>query len=244
MKIEICAYSIESALAASQGGADRVELCASQFEGGTTPSYGMMEVVRNLLDIQVFAIIRPRGGDFLYEDAEVAAMLADIDTARDLRLDGVVTGALNTDGTLDIETMKRLVDRAGPMEVTLHRAFDLTPDPFLALEKAVELGVHRILTSGQQKSAYLGIPLIKSLVKMAGEEISIMPGSGINEQNVLEVIESTGAQEFHVSARGTRQSNMDYRPEGIPIGDPRFSGYTWEAADIERIKEFRKLMEL
>ena len=208
--IEVCCYSIESALAAQQGGADRIELCDNLFEGGTTPSLGIMKAVRSKVEIALFAMIRPRGGDFNYSELELESMFHDIILAKKLGLNGVVLGVLNTNGTFNLEVMKRLIEAANPLEVTIHRSFDLTIDPFQSLEDAIGLGVNRILTSGQKNSAFDGIPLISSLTEIAGDKVSIMPGSGISEHNICEIIAKTGAREFHVSAKSVRPSKMNF----------------------------------
>ena len=239
--IEVCCYSIESALAAQQGGADRIELCDNLFEGGTTPSYGIMKTVRQKVNTDLFAMIRPRGGDFNYSQPELESMFFNIKLAKELGLNGVVLGVLNVDGTFDLEVMKRLIEAARPLEVTIHRSFDLTIDPFQALEDAIDLGVNRILTSGQKNIAYDGIPLIRSLNEIAGDKLSIMPGSGINENNICEIIAQTGVKEFHVSARSARPSSMQYQNQYIALGDPRFSEYSIDVADPQRIRKYRGL---
>ncbi len=241
INIEVCCYSIASAQAAFQAGADRIELCDNLFEGGTTPSTGTMKLVRNLVDTKLYTMIRPRGGDFLYTDLEMEAMLMDIEAAKAIQLDGIVLGVLKKNGTLDTERMKELIEAAKPLEITLHRAFDLTIDPFQALEDAIGLGVDRILTSGQKTNAFDGIPLIKSLVELAGDTLSIMPGSGINEGNVCDIISQTGAHEFHVSAKNSKASLMEFKPAEISLGDSRFSEYSMEVADAQRITHYRQL---
>ncbi len=242
VQIEVCCYHIASALAAEAGGADRVELCDNYFEGGTTPSLGALSLAKKKLDIPLFAMIRPRGGDFLYSPEELEIMRYDIRTVKKLGIEGVVLGVLKADGTLDTETMSVLVAEAKPMEVTLHRAFDLTIDPFQALEDAIGLGIDRILTSGQKQKAYDGIPLIKSLVELAGDAITIMPGSGINEQTIAEILNQTGVSEFHISARSKRSSQMKFQVDDLSLGDPRSAEYSLDVADKERIKNYRKLI--
>ncbi len=241
--IEVCCYSIESALAAQLGGADRIELCDNLFEGGTTPSMGIMKAVRSKVEIDLFAMIRPRGGDFNYSEFELESMFYDIMQAKELGLNGVVFGVLNTNGTFNLEVMKRLVEAAKPLEVTIHRSFDLTIDPFQSLEDAIGLGVDRILTSGQKNNAFDGIPLISSLAQIAGDKVSIMPGSGINEHNICELIAKTGAKEFHVSAKSARPSKMSFQPENITLGDPRYSEYSRDVADSQRIRKYRSLVK-
>ena len=241
LKIEVCCYSIESAAAAMQGGADRIELCDNLFEGGTTPSVGVIKTVRDLVDIELFVMIRPRGGDFLYTREELLAMKHSIKSAKELGIDGVVLGVLNKQGSINTKAMKELIELARPLQVTIHRSFDLTLDPFQALEDAIRLGVDRILTSGQRQTAYEGINMIKSLVDIAGNSLSIMAGSGISESNVNSIVKETGVNEIHLSAKTSRQSVMDYQPNNISLGDPRFSEFTLEVADAQRIKNYRLL---
>lgn len=217
--IEICANSAQSCVEAESGGAKRVELCAAIPEGGTTPSYGeirMAQELTSMIDINV--IIRPRGGDFLYTQAEVQAMLYDIEMAKELCVHGVVFGCLTKDGDIDIALMKRLIDAAGSLSVTCHRAFDVCRDPFAALEQLIDLGCDRILTSGQQVTAVEGIPMIAELVHRAAGRIIIMPGCGVRETNIARIEAETGATEFHTSARGVVQSGMLYRNEQVPMG--------------------------
>lgn len=217
-KLEICANSVTSCLEAQKGGAYRVELCAGIPEGGTTPSYGDIALARELLSIKLNVIIRPRGGDFLYSPLEHRIMLKDIEAARELGVDGVVIGCLTAEGEVDMPRNKELIDAAGSMSVTFHRAFDMCRDPFDSLEKIIALGCDRILTSGQVPKAEQGIPLLKELVDKAGERIIIMPGSGINERNIAKIAQESGAREFHLSAREAIESGMTYRNPKVKMG--------------------------
>lgn len=218
-KLEICANSVASCLEAQKGGAYRVELCAGIPEGGTTPSYGDIAVARELLtQTKLNVIIRPRGGDFLYSDLEQKIMLKDIEMCRKLGVDGVVIGCLTPDGDVDVQRNKELIDAAGEMSVTFHRAFDMCLNPFEGLEQIIELGCERILTSGQQPKAEQGIDLLKQLVEKAANRIIIMPGSGINEDNIAKIARETGATEFHLSARESIKSGMQYRNPNIKMG--------------------------
>lgn len=217
--IEICANSAQSCVEAEAGGAARVELCAAIPEGGTTPSYGEIRTAQALTSsIDINVIIRPRGGDFLYTEAEVQSMLLDIQLCKELGVHGVVFGCLTKEGDVDVALLKRLVDASKPLSITFHRAFDVCRDPFLALEQIIEAGCDRILTSGQQPTADKGIPLIAELVRRAGDRIIIMPGSGVRENNIAEIEEKTGAKEFHTSARSTVHSRMEYRNNQVPMG--------------------------
>lgn len=217
-KLEICANSVASCLEAQKGGAYRVELCAAIPEGGTTPSYGDIAVARELLDIKLNVIIRPRGGDFLYSVLEHTIMLKDIEIAHQLGVDGIVIGCLTAEGEVDMERNRELIDAAGRMSITFHRAFDMCRDPFDSLERIISLGCHRILTSGQQPQAEQGILLLKKLVQCAGDRIIIMPGSGINMHNIATIARETGAREFHLSARKPVESGMIYRNPDIKMG--------------------------
>ena len=182
--LEICIDSVASAIAAEQGGAARVELCQNLFEGGTTPSVGTVYRTLEQVGIKVNAIIRPRGGDFLYSDDEFAVMQHDIITLKEMGINGVVIGMLNADGTIDVGRSSQLIELARPLEVTYHRAFDVTADPFRSLDDIIGLGVERLLTSGQEPSVLEGVELIAELVRRAGDDIIIMPGAGITEKNL------------------------------------------------------------
>ena len=207
-KIEIATTDFNTTKNAVEGGADRIELCAALTEGGITPSYGIIKNCREVFTIQLFPIIRPRGGDFLYNDEEFNIMKEDVILCKEMDCDGVVTGILTKDGSIDIERTEKLVNLAYPMEVTFHRAFDRCRDPFEALEELITIGCQRILTSGQQPTAPLGIELITQLVKAADERIIIMPGSGVREDNIKELAERTGAVEFHSSLRTKIKSKI------------------------------------
>ena len=222
-KIEICANSAQSALNASIGGANRVELCSGIPEGGITPSIGEIRATRRLLDslntqTQLNVIIRPRGGDFLYSDLEISIMLDDICAARDAGADGVVFGCLTSNGDVDLSQMEKLMLAAEGMDMTFHRAFDMCRNPFDAMEDIIELGCRRILTSGQKISAEDGIPLINYLISKASQRIVIMPGCGIRENNIRKIAKETGASEFHFSARSSVESEMKWRNANVSMG--------------------------
>jgi copper homeostasis protein len=210
-QFEVCANSVESCLAAQDGGAQRVELCAGISEGGTTPSYGEIMIARELLHIKLHIIVRPRGGDFLYNEQEIRIMERDIQMARQIGVDGVVFGCLTPDGHIDIPNTKRLIKAAQGLSVTFHRAFDVCIDPHRALEELIMLGVNHILTSGQQPTALQGLPLLRELVQKAADRIIILPGSGINENNIRQIAQESKAREFHFSAREDRKSRMIYQ---------------------------------
>lgn len=244
MTLEIVVYNIESALKAHEGRADRIELCDNPSDGGTTPSHGIIENVRQNVSMDVFVMIRPRGGDFHYSSYEFHAMKRDIDQCQKLSADGVVLGILNPDGTIDKKRCKELIDRARPMKVTCHRAFDMTRDPFEALEDCIEVGFERILTSGQKLKAIEGVDLIAELIKKANGRIAIMPGSGVNESTVEEIVRKTGAKEIHFSATTFRESEMKFRNPNIAgMGDDEGAEFKLRTVDPERIKKMRTLAE-
>ena len=216
--LEVCAGSVESVAAARNGGAARVELCSALEIGGITPSVGLIIEARHIEGIALNVLIRPRGGDFLYNESEVATMEQDIIAARQCGADGVVIGALTAEGDVDVQVCNRLIKAAEGMSITFHRAFDMCRNPFLALEDIISLGCHRILTSGQAASAYAGITLIKQLVEAAQGRISIMPGCGVNATNATAILNSTGCYEIHASARTSVESRMQYRHNGVSMG--------------------------
>ncbi|MFM2231679.1 MAG: hypothetical protein RJB31_380 [Bacteroidota bacterium] len=209
-ELEVIAFDIQSCQLAADNGADRIELCANPHEGGTTPSYGMMKAARKSTQIQVFPIIRPRGGDFLYSSAEFEAMKDDIKAAQDIGCEGVVIGILNDDGSVDIERCQELVELANGMDVTFHRAFDRVNDAIRSLEQIIAIGCKRILSSGLTPTAIEGIPMLKTLVSQADGRIKIMPGSGVRSENIMQLAEETGAICFHSSARKSLESQMNY----------------------------------
>ena len=218
-QFEVCANSVESCLAAQEGGANRVELCAGIPEGGTTPSYGEIAVAREMLTkTRLHVIIRPRGGDFLYSPIEVKAMLKDIEIARQLGADGVVFGCLTAKGEIDLPVMQKLMEASKGLSVTFHRAFDVCCDPQKALEQIIKLGCNRILTSGQQPTAESGIPLLKELQQQAGGRIILLAGCGVNEKNIARIAAETGIHEFHFSARESVKSDMKYKNEAVSMG--------------------------
>lgn len=209
-KLELIAFNIQSCIDAQEAGAHRVELCDNPAEGGTTPSYGFIKAARNILNIDLYPIIRPRGGDFLYSDEEFDMMKSDINVCKVFGCNGVVIGILNPDGTVDKTRCRQLVDFARPMKVTFHRAFDRTRDLEEALEDVIATGCERILTSGGMPDATAAADSIARLVKLAGNRIIIMPGSGVRSGNIKELAQKTGAVEFHSSARMQQASKMNY----------------------------------
>jgi len=237
VSLEVCANSVTSALAAQQGGAVRVELCENLSEGGTTPSRGQILLARKLLHIKLYVLIRPRGGDFLYTDLEYDIISADVNYCIEAGCDGIVIGILNADGSIDKERCRKLADKARQMGVgvTFHRAFDMCADMDQALEDIIEIGCERILTSGGKSTAIEGSRTLADLIKKAGDRIAIMPGSGINEHNVADLVEFTGATEVHSSARVRMQSKMDFKNDHIIMGDNYGDEYVYEVTDAERV---------
>ena len=200
--LEITVESLDTALAAERGGADRIELCSELAHGGVTPPVATLRKVHDELEIPVFAIIRPRAGNFCYTDAEFTAMLRSIATARDLGLDGIAVGVLREDNTVDTERTRELIEAARPLEVTFHRAFDHTPDLLRALEDVVQTGATRILTSGGANGAPEGAAKLRKLVDAARDGITVMPGAGLHAANIVQIAAETRAREFH-SGLGT-----------------------------------------
>lgn len=199
--LEICTNSVQSALAAQAGGAQRIELCQNLEQGGITPSYGLIRQVRALLHIPVFVLIRPRPGDFVYDDNELAIMRADVEMCRELGCDGVVLGVLTSEGRVDVPRTRALVALAQPLPVTFHRAFDDCVDFAQALEDVIASGCQRLLTSGGQPTAEAGQAQLAALVRQAGPRLRVMPGAGITAANVAALAQATGAAEFHASAK-------------------------------------------
>lgn len=216
-----------------------MELCAAIPEGGTTPSYGDIALARELLQIKLHVIIRPRGGDFLYSPLEHRIMLKDIENAHRLGADGVVIGCLTPEGEVDMARNRELMNAAAGMSVTFHRAFDMCRDPYDSLERIIELGCDRLLTSGQQPRAEDGIELLQELVGKAGDRIIIMPGSGVNANNIAKLAKETGAREFHLSARESVESGMIYRNPNLKMGGERIfiDEYAQQVTSAEKVAE-------
>jgi copper homeostasis protein len=244
ISLEVCANSINSALAAQQGGAVCVELCDNLKEGGTTPSAGQITLARKLLHIKLYVLIRPRSGDFLYNDIEFQTMQADIRYCIEAGCDGIVIGILNADGTIDKERNLELIRMAKQfgLGVTFHRAFDVCADQYQALEDIIELGCERILTSGGKSTAMEGATVLAHLVEKAAGRISIMAGAGVNEHNVADLIHYTGVQEVHSSARSMIASQMKFHNDHIVMGSSLDDEYSFDQTDPERVKQLIKLI--
>ena len=214
--LEIAANSLGSALAAQNGGADRIELCADLGDGGTTPSYGTVAITRDRLRIPLYVLIRPRAGDFCYDRAETDVMLRDIEICTKAGCDGVVIGALDTQGDVDETVCRELIAAASQLGVTFHRAFDAVRDHARALDKIIELGCERVLTSGGEANALVGAERIAGFVKQAGSRLHVMAGAGLDASNIEQVALLSNAHEFHGSARAARRSLSRHRNDGLP----------------------------
>jgi copper homeostasis protein len=238
MKIEICVDSVTGAIAAEHGGADRVELCDNLMEGGTTPSLGCIRLARKHLGIGLQVLIRPRGGDFLYDDYEMQVMREDIHLCKESKVDGVVIGCLTAEGEIDQARTRDLIELARPMNVTFHRAFDMCRDAKKGLEQLVALGVDRVLTSGQEASCLEGMELITALQRQADGRIIVMPGGGITPRSVSRIVAATGVNEVHLSARVSVESRMTHRNSrcfmGGTLRPPEFS---WKATDVSVVRD-------
>ena len=242
--IEICSYSVQSVLNAYNSGADRVELCANMYEGGTTPSLASVIAARQIAPIKLHVIVRPRGGDFCYSALEFEIMKKDIELIKEIGADGIVIGLLNEDGTVDVQKTKELVKIASPMSVTFHRAFDMTVDPFEALKAVIDTGAERILTSGQEASAYDGRNLISELIDKADSSIIIMPGGGINCANIIRLMKETGASEVHLSAKKYIPGKMTFRKNNMAINSQNtIPEYDVLESDTETIKTIVDLVK-
>lgn len=223
--LEICAATPSSVTAAAEGGADRVELCSALSEGGVTPSAALISFAAERLPVH--ALIRPRRGDFFYNDAEKEVMINDVMQARRLGARGIAIGALTADGKVDAGFMRRVMDAADGMSVTFHRAFDMVVDASSALEDIISLGCHRVLTSGMASTAEQGIPCLRQLVEQARERIIIMPASGVNPENAARILSQTGAREIHASASSLVQSQMKWRGAGASMGRRNADEFSW-----------------
>lgn len=237
--IEIATSDFVTTQAAVQGGADRIELCANLAEGGTTPSYGHIKKCREAFSVLIYPIIRPKGGDFLYNAEEFEIMLQDVKLCKQLGCDGVVIGLLNKDGTIDTQRTSLLAEAAYPLGITFHRAFDRCRDPFEAMEQLIEIGCERILTSGQKPVATEAVEMIARLHNAAGERIIIMPGSGVRKENIKMLADQTGCVEFHSSLRCKLKSGMEFV-------HPFFAGseesYMNNAIDAKEVTAFRNAL--
>lgn len=240
--VEICVDSVESAIAAERGGADRIELCSDLLEGGITPSAGLLAQARHSVGIGIFVMIRPRGGDFCYTPAEFAVMREDVRQAFRLGADGLVLGVLHRDGCVDLERTHSLVALAYPMPVTFHRAIDMTPDPVASLEDAIGTGATRVLTSGGAPQAAQGAAVIAEMVTSAAGRVGVMAGGGIVPHTIRAVAAATGATEFHASLRTAVPSPVEYRRSGVEMGRIHNAEYRRYRVREEDVRELRQAL--
>ncbi|GIL63860.1 hypothetical protein Vafri_17723 [Volvox africanus] len=245
MLIEVCIESVHGALAAQSGGADRVELCAALVDGGITPSAGLITACRKAFQGRLMVIIRPRGGDFLYTEEEELVMLEDIRQAKVCRADGVVFGCLQSDGTIDMGATGRLLRQAQilDLDVTFHRAFDMTPDPVQALDDLISVGIPRVLTSGCHATALQGADTIAELVRHSAGRITVLAGGGVTPANAAELVRQTGVTEIHSSAKSRHVSKMSYRRPGLSMASSQPpNDYEWNVADADIVQQLVKAL--
>ncbi len=242
--LEICADSVESAIIAQQSGAQRIELCDNLSEGGTTPGPGKIQSARSNLDIALNVLVRPRGSDFLYTEAELDIMKRDIEFCGKAGVDGIVTGILLDDGNIDVERTAMLVEFARPMTVTFHRAFDMCADPVRGLMDIIATGAVRILSSGQKNTALEGAGLLSGLIEIAENKLIVMPGAGINSSNILEIAQITKAKEYHLTGRTFKQSQMNFRRIGISMSGTNNDDYKWKVADPDEINKICEILKM
>ena len=242
--LEICCFSAESAIKAAKAGADRIELCDNYSEGGTSPSYGAVKRTLDQLEIPVNVIVRPRGGDFLYSPFEYEIVKEDVRALKELQANGVVIGFLQPNGDIDLEKTREMVELAGPMEVTFHRAFDMCRNPLKALEQLKDTGITRILTSGARYNVTEGIDLLTELVQNAGDALSIMPGCGVNVHTLPQLIEETHAREYHSASKMFEESRMTYFNPDVSMGGvDTVDEYQQVAVDEDSIKAMVKILK-
>lgn len=239
--LEVCANGYESALAAQNGGAIRVELCDNLAEGGTTPSYAQIAFAKTNLSIEIWPIIRPRGGDFLYTDLEFELIKEDIEICKSLNCNGIVVGILKANGEIDTERCAELIELAKPLPVSFHRAFDMSNNLEKSLEDLIELGIVRVLSSGGYSSAIQGADTLARLIKQAKGRITVMPGAGINKSNLQDLMDKTGATEFHASAKEFVTSKMEYRNVYTKMGNVD-DEYKFELTSAESVKGLVKII--
>lgn len=240
--LEVCVDSVESALYAQAGGADRLELCANLMIGGTSPTTALIREVLRQVHIPVNVLLRPRFGDFCYTEAEKRILLAEIADCRSLGVNGVVIGALTPEGELDLPFLRSCMQAAGPLKTTLHRAFDVSRDAFRALDQAIELGFDTILTSGQQASAEKGTELLAQLHNRAAGRIHILAGAGVNAGNAA-LLAQTGVRQFHCSGKRTVDGPMQYRREGVPMGLAMADEFQRSYTDEQAIRQMRSVLD-
>lgn len=240
--LEACVDSVQSAIEAERGGADRVELCSNLIIGGTSPGQALFRQVREHTNLKIRVLLRPRFGDFCYDEYEYAMMKEETAMYHELGADGIVTGILRPDGTLNTEQMQELIRTADGTAVALHRAFDMCRNPYDTLEAAKELGICTILTSGQKNSAWEGRDLIRELVKRSAGRIEILAGAGISAETIEKLYPYTGATAYHMSGKATKDSRMEFRKDGVSMGFPGFSEYEIWQTDAEKIRRAAEVL--
>ncbi len=242
--LEICCYSVQSAINAEIAGADRIELCAGVHEGGTTPSAACIKQTIELVKIPVHVIIRPRGADFCYSDLEFDCMLKDIEHCKEMGVQGIVSGVLLADGEIDCVRTKQLLEASDSINFTFHRAFDMVKDQMKALDELIELGVDRILTSGGEQVALKGSETIKILIEKAADRLVVMPGSGISEENIDLLRTKTKAKEFHCSAKVLKKGKMQYKNPQIAMGgEESVPEFEFFEADCNKIRKIVSILK-
>lgn len=239
IKIEICVDSVESCINAEKGGANRVELCGNLFEGGTTPSFGILELAKEKINIPIYVMVRPRGGDFLYSETEFEVMKREIKTLKSLNIDGIVFGILTKDGKVDKKRCSELLDIWESDKAVFHRALDVSKNIFESVEDIISIGgFERILTSGGEANVMSAIYNLKEMVKRYDDKITIMPGGGINTDNIEYIKENTGAKEYHMAANKNIDSFMEYRNENVFMGGAlRLPEFSLKITDENKVKE-------
>jgi copper homeostasis protein len=238
--LEICVDSVESAVAAERGGAQRIELCSDLLEGGITPSPGLLERVRKRLGIDVFVMIRPRGGDFCYTAEELSIMKADIEHVKQLGADGIVLGVLDTDGYVDVERTRDLVEQATPLPVTFHRAIDVSADFADSLEKIIASGAERVLTSGGRRRVADSTRDISQAIRQTRGRLIVMVGGGLNPENIATVADETGAAEYHASLNTGVPSPVRFRNDSLFLGadlEREYMRYIVREEDVRALRE-------
>ena len=241
--LECCVDSVESAIAAKKGGADRIELCSALVIGGLSPSQALYWKIREQVDLPIRVLLRPRFGDFCYTDFEQEILKEEIKSCVNLGADGIVIGAMKPDGTLNVEQMKELIEEAKGMSVTLHRAFDMCKNPFMALEEARKLGINTILTSGQKNTCIDGVELLKELVEKAQGETEILVGGGVDASVLPMLAEKTKAKAYHMSGKISMESEMRYRKQDVSMGIASVSEYEIWRTSEKRVREARKILD-
>ena len=241
--LECCVDSVESAIAAKKGGADRIELCSALVIGGLSPAQALYWKIREQVDLPIRVLLRPRFGDFCYTDFEHEIIKEEIRSFRKLGADGIVIGTMKPDGTLNVEQMKKLIEEAQGMSVTLHRAFDMCKNPFMALEEARKLGINTILTSGQKNTCIDGVELLKELVEKAQGETEILVGGGVDASVLPVLAEKTKAKAYHMSGKISMESEMRYRKQDVSMGIASVSEYEIWRTSEKRVREARKILD-